>query len=314
MNEATETPGPGVYPGTPFEVYHGWEAASNTVLGEILRSPAHGRAKMDEKPVGGTPARVFGSALHCAVLEPGELASRYVTADQCGATLGSGKRAGERCTNAGVWQHRTLGWVCGSHVGATSKEDSSEPAATVLSGDDMKMIRAMQVVIRNHPSSGVILDGKGPAEASIIWTDPETGAPVKIRPDWIAEDVGAVVDLKTCQDASPEAFQRDFFNYGYHRQAWLYLTGCQASGFEVEHYTILAVEKSPPFATAVYRVRDDVMEWAEKETRPLLDLFASCMEVGRWPAYPPSVQLISLPAWAYDRIEGREDRVRRMAS
>lgn len=292
MAESTQCPEPGVYPGTPFDEYLAWEAASNSVLGELLRSPAHARVKMEPEEESDTPARVFGRAVHCAILEPARFAREYaLEPDITGPEYEqyksprSTKRYKEACA------------------------EIEASGATIMKAEGMEALRTMQSAVRGHPSSGVILDGEGPAESSIVWTDPATGVPVKIRPDWIAEDVGAVVDLKTTADASPEAFMRDFFNYGYHRQAWLYLTGCREAGFDVEHYTILAVEKTRPFGTYVYRVRDDVMEWAEREVRPLLNSFAHCMETGEWPAYPTGVQLINLPPWAYDRIDERKARL-----
>lgn len=292
----TSPPEPGVYPDTDLATYLSWRAASNTVLGEMLRSPAHARVKMEEDPTPDTAAQAFGSAVHCSVLEPARFEATYaVEPDVTGPEYEEYARP--RATKAYKEELRAM----------------EEEGIRILRKDEMDALEAIQAAVREHPASGVILDGEGPAEASIVWTDPETGAPVKIRPDWIAEDVGAVVDLKTTADAGPESFQPDFFRYRYYAQAWLYLTGCRAAGFDVEHYTILAAEKSPPYATAVYRVRDDVMEWAEKETRPLLDRFAQCLEADEWPAYPSTVQLISLPKWAYDRIEDREARVRRMS-
>jgi exodeoxyribonuclease VIII len=241
-----------------------------------------------------TPARKFGSAVHCAVLEPRRFEDDYAPEPDVTAPRYE-EYSRPRATKA----YR-------EEVEALESE-----GVTILKGPETRALEQIQAAVRGHPASGVILDGEGPAEASIVWTDPETGVPVKIRPDWIAEDVGAVVDLKTTTDAGPESFQKDFFNYGYYRQAWIYLTGCRAAGYDVEHYTILAVEKSPPYATAVYRVRDDVMEWAKKEVRPLLDTFARCLEADEWPAYPTTVQLINLPPWAYDRIEDREHRLER---
>lgn len=292
MSALTPPPDPGVYPGTSFETYLSWRAASNSVLAELLRSPAHARVKMEPEPEGDTPARIFGSAVHCAVLEPERFAREYATEPDITAPAYAEYKS-PRSTK--LYREECA--------------DLEAQGVRILKAEDMEALEAIQRAVRDHPSSGVILDGEGPAEASVVWTDPETGVPVKIRPDWIAEDVGAVVDLKTCRDASPEAFQRDFFQYGYHRGAGLYLRGCQEAGFDVEHYTILAAEKSPPWATAVYRVRDDVLQWADLELGPLLSRFAECLERDEWPSYPTDVQLINLPPWAYDRIDDRRARL-----
>lgn len=292
-----EAPAPGVYPDTPMDEYLRWWAASSSVLTALLRSPAHARVEMERTPdeEDGTRATNMGTALHVAVLEPERFEEEYaLEPDITGGEFSEYNRP--RATK-------------------TYKEQVAAMEAhglTVLTTEDMRVVESVTEAVRSHESAHVLLDGPGPAEASIVWEDPETGVPVKIRPDWICEDVGAVVDLKSTRDAAPESFRKDFFRLGYHRKAAGYLKGCQAAGYDVQHFTFLAVEKEPPWATAVYRVRDDVIEWAWMELRAQLNLFARCWENDEWPAYGRDVQYINLPPWAYDRIEEREARLEAM--
>jgi hypothetical protein len=63
----------GIHPGISESEYHakgGPLLVSNSLLGKVLRSPAHARAWLDATEDEDTPAMAFGRALHRAILEP----------------------------------------------------------------------------------------------------------------------------------------------------------------------------------------------------------------------------------------------------
>jgi hypothetical protein len=80
--EQAITPGIGLWPGVPYEQYAAWDACSSSRLSRLLRSPAHARAYIDGQIEDDTPAKAFGSAAHCAILEPDRFASAYVRAPE----------------------------------------------------------------------------------------------------------------------------------------------------------------------------------------------------------------------------------------
>ena len=67
-----------------------------------------------------------------------------------------------------------------------------------------------------------------------------------------------------------------------------------------EHTTFIfiALEKDPPYAVAVYEATKDMLETAQRQIGPLLDMYAECLRTDCWPGYKDEVQQIQLPRWA----------------
>jgi exodeoxyribonuclease VIII len=136
---------------------------------------------------------------------------------------------------------------------------------------------------------------------SSFWFDPATGEHSKCRPDWEspAGDGVILLDLKTCQDASPAGFARAVVNFGYHLQAAHYSDGhAIASGKPVLGFVFACVEAEYPHAAAAYMLDDDAMAKARAKNRELAELYAACKAAGAWPGYVDTIQPLSLPAWA----------------
>jgi len=107
------------------------------------------------------------------------------------------------------------------------------------------------------------------------------GCSVRIRPDGYcpspnqtvpgAPTESYIMDLKSCQDASPRAFKTDMYKYGYHIQAAFYLDVLSHTcklwaahnklpDFPVfKDFYFLAVEKKRPFAAQIYRLGDQMV-------------------------------------------------------
>jgi hypothetical protein len=140
----------------------------------------------------------LGSLAHCAVLEPDELSKRYAIAP-------------DRRSNAGK--------AAAAELAAAGIEAVTE--------SDMALALSMADAVRQHPYAAALLaDGK--AEQSFWWDDKATGQRCKCRPDWYQGTT--IVDLKTCQDASANAFARACATFGYHTQAAHYLNGAARCG------------------------------------------------------------------------------------
>ena len=82
------------------------------------------------------------------------------------------------------------------------------------------------------------------------------GVPVRVRPDVLGNDW--ISDLKTCQDASPKAFKRDIWNYGYNIQATFY---CDMLGYDVTKFRFIAAETNAPYAIQLYGLSDEMIEF-----------------------------------------------------
>lgn len=250
----------------PSADYHAHPAVSKSVLDRIARSPLHARAYLDGAREEPTAAMNFGTALHCAVLEPARFASAYAVFD------------GDRRTKAGKEAYEVL----------------LASGTAIISAAESDAINAMALAIRQHAVASHLLDAAhGVAETSVFWSHPETGLECKCRPDWWLPQDGVVVDLKTCEDASPAAFARSVAGYRYHVQAAHYLAGTQAKRF-----LFVAVEKKAPHAVAVYELDIESLTQGHSLRERDLQTYASCLEFGLWPGYPEQVQTLALPKWA----------------
>lgn len=203
----------------------------------------------------------LGSLVHCAVLEPDELRNRYAIAPD---------------------RRSTAGKAAAAEIAARGLEAISEA--------DMALALNMAASVRQHPIAAALLaDGK--AEQSFWWDDKATGQRCKCRPDWYSHTT--LVDLKTCQDASPSAFARACATFGYHTQAAHYLNGTFA-----DRFIFAAVEKTYPYAVGVYELDAAAMAAGQEQCRIGLQTISDCRAIDEWPGYSTTCEPIGLPRWA----------------
>lgn len=249
------------------------QVASNSSL-RILRekTPAHLKAYTEAPEQPGTPAMAFGRAYHCRMLEPAKFAATYCVRPDFG----------DLRTNVGKAARDA--WLA-DHAGMQT-----------LTKDDSDRIEAMAAALQAHPLAWAILS-QGHSEVTMYWNDRQTGVPCKARADkWHPGKLFA--DLKTTDDASPEAFRRSVSKYAYHVQHAHYCDGAAACGEPVTNFLIVAQEKEAPYAVAVYQI-DAAAEARGFELREQgLQLMKQCIDADAWPAYAPGITELSLPAWA----------------
>jgi hypothetical protein len=301
---------PGVYPNVPEDEYFRWKAVSHSKLSPMAgKTPAHCKYAMDH-PKERTDAMTLGSAVDCLVLSPTLFNDRFAVAEQCAAmTLKA-----ERCSKTGVIRLNSVNphWYCSQH--ATGKTIENLPY-TKLTPDQSSTAYAMAKSVLDHPGASVLLAACEETQLSLVWR--ENNLLCKGRLDGLSSELKTVIDLKTCADASPEAFSRKIADFGYHRQAAMYLRGCSYHGIDVQNYVIIAVENEPPHAVALYTLTESVpsgvvwspksqlspVEYGNHELLRLLDLYEHCEATGEWPSYPEKPVPISLPVWVSQRIE-----------
>ena len=151
--------------------------------------------------------------------------------------------------------------------------------------------------IVNHESAKKLLKECEEKELSIVWNDEATGVQCKGRADALSSKLKTIVDIKTTKDASLREFQRSIGVYGYHMQAAHYIRGLRANGFDIDHYVIIALEKEPPYACAVYRIEESAVTIGAHELDHRLKYFKKCLDDDCWPGYGSSVEDIELPDW-----------------
>lgn len=289
---------PGVYENISDVDYFALPYCSNSRLTLLKRSPAHLKADI-EHPGESTPAMALGTAIHACVLQPDVFRARYTLAGACGTELKSGDRKGQPC---GATGSVCVGgaWYCGTHRPKGEQPDD----VTALSLSDWHACEGVRDSLLAHPRLRKLLEADGRSELTVIWDDAETGVRCKARVDRLVTSFGGIVlDLKTTTDARADAFERRVFEYGYFRQLPLYQEGLAAHDFPMKHLVIAAAEKERPYAAAGYRISDGAADAGREELRKLLRQYADCQQKNEWPAYPADIKELSLPAWAWAKLD-----------
>lgn len=303
-------PEPGYYPGVPADVYHQWDACSNSRLQLIRRSPAHLRSHILTAS-GETDALRLGSAVHMAILEPEIFSVRYAEKKQCKEYTEKGK--GPRCTKLGKHLLMSGEVVCGTHLGGQPINEN----VALLDPDDWAACREMRAAVTRKRRAAGLVGAAGDFELSIVWDEEvpivvdgkriTTTVRCRGRLDHYSPDLdgGTILDLKTTEDAEEEEFAKSIYKWNYHWQGGLYSRGCGKlpRPLPVKHYAILAMEKKPPYEVGVFRLTEGALDAGEQMAMKYLQLYARCQYTGDWPGYPDRVRDVALPDWAWKQMD-----------
>lgn len=280
----------GVFPDIPDNTYHqrSLDIASASGLKQVLRSPAHFRHWVrnpeDDKE---SPALTFGRALHMAILQPDVFirtyavveanAPKYPTSAQWNA-----KKSSPESDAAKAWWRE---W------------EVNNAGRIRLSLADYDRARFMADSARAHPVAAGLIVG-GDREITFRWEDPVTNLKCQARADLYAAGE-FLMDIKTCRDASSEAFARAVASYLYDVQEAHYVEGIRANGDAIRWFVFLAIESEAPYACnpCFLDAKANERGWALRQRA--ITRQAQCLQAGRWPAYGDGLTEIHLPTWAH---------------
>lgn len=249
--------------GLPMPEYEAIKARHKSALWPLIsQTPQHYKYFRDH-PKAATPAMAFGSAVHTWILERGAFLSRYLVQTEKfdrRTTLGKARAVAFETEAAG---------------------------RTVLTEADHDKVREMGLSIWANPDAAALLAGefRGDPEVTLLWE--ALGQTCKGRIDWLVQETGQIVDLKTTRDASLHDFRNTAASFGYFFQLAFYWDGLKAVlGRDPADPQIIAVETEPPFACAVYRIPARHLELGRKQYLDALAMVRACEEADAWPGYP----------------------------
>jgi len=211
--------------------YSDTEFISNSMLGLLKKSPKE-LARYFEKGSPTTSAMTFGRAFHLAVLEPEVFSEKVV--------IYTGKTK------------RGKSW---------DEFSDANKGKDIITEIEFECIKGMENALFNNKDIARKLHGN--KEVPMVWQDALSSVLCKGKVDIITG--GQIIDIKTTQDASFEAFRRSAYKYGYNRQAAFYL-----DGFDAKDFLFIVIEKKAPYNVGVYHCSNDFIESGREEYSRLL--------------------------------------------
>lgn len=273
----------GVVYGLPEADYHApKDELSSTGAKLILESPAKFKHQILDGNRVHRAGFDLGTAVHTKVLGVGE---RFVTYPEEHLT-----KSGNVSTKA-----ETVTW-------ATEQRAAGR---IILTPAEASMTDAMSEAVLAHPLAKKLFERDGHPEVSVF--DEYLDVKRRGRFDFLPNEGGIAVDLKTAVDASPAGFERATARFGYHIQRGHYLDILKRLGREVD-MLFVTVEKTAPYLVAVHQCNEQFADMGETEALEALDIYRECMESGEWPGYPETVNVMQPPMYSIYDYQDRYER------
>lgn len=265
---------PGVHDGMDAEDYHALAALSSSGIKKLLRSPAHYLVERT-KATPPTESMRIGTAIHTLVLEP-DRSWEVVAMPEFNARTKDGRAERDA-------------WL------------AAHPGVQAFDAETLQNIHDAVGAVRSHPGASELLSD-GTAERSVLWRDSAEQVECRARFDWHRADT-AIVDLKSCADASPEAASRAIGSFQYHVSAAHYWIGHEhVFDASPAFWAFVFVETAPPFGVACYVLDAASLRAGMTLCGRAYKTFRQCVESGRWPGYADEIATISAPRWALREV------------
>jgi exodeoxyribonuclease VIII len=224
-----------IYKDIPNEDYHAGVGISSSYIRRFGQSQLHAIEHKQES----TPNLKFGTAAHALIVEGQEAFDKEVRV------------------------------LTGSPYTKAYKEEKAEyeeQGFIVLKEDDVNLIQSMKDNMVYEGNAYLNAKGKV-AEASIYWYEEDVLC--KCRPDMLcpplkepnSDNKIVIIDYKTTISCEPFAFNKSVKKYGYDMQAAWYRRGIQMAGYDVEDFVFIAQEKVHPYASKVFRITEEQMNF-----------------------------------------------------
>jgi exodeoxyribonuclease VIII len=224
-----------IYKDIPNEDYHAGVGISSSYIRRFGQSQLHAIEHKQES----TPNLKFGTAAHALIVEGQEAFDKEVRV------------------------------LTGSPYTKAYKEEKAEyeeQGFIVLKEDDVNLIQSMKDNMVYEGNAYLNAKGKV-AEASIYWYEEDVLC--KCRPDMLcpplkepnSDNKIVIIDYKTTISCEPFSFNKSVKKYGYDMQAAWYRRGIQMAGYDVEDFVFIAQEKVHPYASKVFRITKEQMDF-----------------------------------------------------
>jgi len=173
------------------------------------------------------------------------------------------------------------------------------------------LARDMANATRSHALVGRCFDPDvGHAEVTVVAV--VDGVRCRVRLDWLINGANAAqleldpavygdtaadlcIDYKTSKDARPRGATRSIVDYGYAMQVAMYCDVYEAATGRRLEWLFVFVEKRKPYGVRVYKIDEAFKAWGRAGYRKALAKIRAAQESGRYPGYPQTVEVLTLP-------------------
>ena len=260
--------------------YRAHEGISRSELFKISESPEKFKY-YQEHPEEPTPSLIFGQLFHAMALQPETVADLFAVAPNIDRRTKAGKEA-------------------------FSQFESESHGKTVVTEDMIELSVAMCEAMFKDAFVCKLL--KGQKEVPFFWTDDLTGEPCKCRVDCLTElsDKLIVVDVKSADDASTDAFMRSAVKYGYDMQVAMYSTGVEVCTGKKPLFVFIVVEKKPPYSINILQADDIFIRRGYDLLREYIGIYHDCKQTNTWYGYLGKFNQINnleLPSYLAREVE-----------
>ena len=130
------------------------------------------------------------------------------------------------------------------------------------------------------------------------------GVKCQSRWDWISQEAGKQIDIKTTNDANPEKLSRKILDFGYDIQEAMYTYAATKAWPEMAGrwtWEFIFIETEPPYLISIIET-DGAMKWiGERKLFRAVETWRRCLESDNWPGYGRAIA--TAPAWAVNKEE-----------
>ena len=253
------------------------DAVSATLLKAVIKqSPVHAEERM--KSFVPTANMKLGTAFHAQILEGDQFDELVAISPSV-----------DRRTKAGKEAHAKFLETVGDK--------------TVITYDQAETMMKMHESCLAHPEVVRLMEQCYATEFQSFFEI--SGMECKAMID-MCDNEGTIVDIKTTQDASPDAFMRQSANLLYHLQLAWYANAMGLKWDEVNAY-IIAVENTAPHGVAVYQFSQSALLNGWELCKHGMKLWKEhkmnvALGDGSYP-YTDGVIELELPVWATNLLE-----------
>ena len=256
--------------------YHSIDALSNSSLSVLYGNgkgdPAgfHARFIAKTMKTEETDAMRLGSAVHMLALEPERFDDEYrIEAGPINSS--TGKPYGRDTKKFEAWLAEAQS---NDKRKLILQDEFAESLAIAKAFQSHLYIRAVmslssEKVFERGYEMAYLIDGEDPIR-------------IKCKPDCVIPSEGLIIDLKTTSDPHPDAWKWSAEEYGYHRQAAIYLQAMGAYYGRPFRFLFGVVRSRAPYEVGVYELDEPSIERGWSQVEDLIAEYAQRKREDNW--------------------------------